>query len=245
MKQLMTWDTLSYFAATNAALVKRPVRGIVLTFHGLGFSQMFWEPDDYDRYLAGRGILRVIPYYNPWSWMNAQTVAYVDEIIDVLAEHFALPEDIPIISTGGSMGGLCALTYAAYAKRTPAAVVANCPVCDLPYHYTERRDLPRTLYSAFGSYDGTMDEALRSASPLHLAQDGKMPPIPYYIFHCTGDTAVNKEQHSDRFAAAMQERGHTVRYTAVPDRGHCDLSPEARVRYDALPVSVILDEWDD
>ncbi|MBE6659233.1 MAG: hypothetical protein E7604_12435 [Ruminococcaceae bacterium] len=245
MMNLLTFETLSYFAATNAAIVKTPVRGIVLTFHGLGFSQMFSEPDDYDRDLAGRGILRVIPYYNPWCWMNRQTVDYVDEILDVLFAHFALAEDTPIISTGGSMGGLCSLTYAAYAKRTPAAVVSNCPVCDLPYHFTERPDLPRTLYSAFGSYDGTMDEALCSASPLHLAQNGKMPPIPYYIFHCTADTAVSKEQHSDKFVAAMQTCGRSVTYTAVPDRGHCDLSPEARVRYDALPISVILDEWDD
>ena len=245
MKHIITYETLSYFAATNADTVTTPVRGIVLTFHGLGFSQMFSEHDDYAVTLAERGILRVIPYYNPWCWMNRQTVEFVDEIIDVLAEHFGLPDDLPIISTGGSMGGLCSLAYAAYAKRTPAAVVSNCPVCDLPFHYTERPDLPRTLYSAFGTYDGTMDEALRSASPLHLAQDGKMPDILYYIFHCTEDKAVNKEQHSDRFVAAMEACGRNVTYTAVPDRGHCDLSPEARVRYDALPIAVILDEWDD
>ncbi len=245
MQKLMTFKTLSYFAAANAEIVTTPVRGIVLTFHGLGFSQMFSEPDAYDRQLAARGILRVIPYYNPWCCMNRQTVDYVDEILDVLFAQFSLDADTPIISTGGSMGGLCSLTYAAYAKRTPAAVVSNCPVCDLPYHFTERPDLPRTLYSALGTYDGTMEEALRFASPLHLAQNGKMPDIPYYIFHCTEDTAVNKEQHSDRFVAAMEACGRNITYTAVPERGHCDLSPEARVRYDALPISVILDEWDD
>ena len=245
MKNQITFDTLSYYAATNADIVQTPVRGIVLTFHGLGFSQMFSEHDDYAVTLAERGILRVIPYYNPWCWMNRQTVDYVDEIVDVLAAHFGLPDDLPIISTGGSMGGLCSLTYAAYARRTPAAVVSNCPVCDLPFHFTERPDLPRTLYSAFGWYDGTMDETLRSASPLHLAQDGKMPDIPYYIFHCTEDNAVNMEKHSDRFVAAMQSCGRNVTYTTVPDRGHCDLSPEVWVRYNALPIAVIYDEWDD
>ncbi len=245
MKNQITFETLSYYAATNAEIVTTPVRGIVLTFHGLGFAQMFSEHDDYAVTLAERGILRVIPYYNPWCWMNRQTVDFVDEIIDVLAEKFGLSDDIPIISTGGSMGGLCSLAYAAYAKRTPAAVVSNCPVCDLPFHFTERPDLPRTLYSAFGTFDGTMDEALRSASPLHLAQDGKMPDIPYYVFHCTDDRAVNKEKHSDLFVAAMEKAGRTVTYTAVLDRGHCDLSPEAQVRYNALPIAVILDEWDD
>lgn len=240
MMNTITYDNLSYYAATNADIVSTPVKGIVLTFHGLGFASMFSEHDDYDKDLAARGILRVIPYYNPWCWMNRQTVDFVDEIIDVLADHFDLANDVPIISTGGSMGGLCSLTYAAYARRTPAAVVSNCPVCDLPYHFTERPDLPRTLYSAFGTYDGTLEEALCSASPLHLAQDGKMPAIPYYIFHCTEDRAVSKSQHSDPFVAAMQHHGHDVTYTAVPDRGHCDLSPDAKVRYDALPISLIL-----
>ena len=245
MKRIITFKTLFYFAVTTADTVKLPIRGIVLNFTGLGFGSMLSSLDDYTMDLAERGILRVIPYYNPWCWMNRQTVDYVDEIVDVLMEHFGLSEDIPIISTGGSMGGLCSLTYAAYAKRTPTAVVSNCPVCDLPYHYTERPDLPRTLYSAFGSYDGTIDEAMRSASPLHLAEADKMPKIPYYIFHCTEDMAVNKGMHSDRFVAAMEACGHDVTYIAVEGCGHCELSPEARVRHDALPISLIYGEWDD
>ena len=57
-------------------------------------------------------------------------------------------ENIPVVSTGGSMGGQSALVYCAYSKRTPVACVANCPVCDTVFHFTERPDLPRTLYSA-------------------------------------------------------------------------------------------------
>ena len=239
MEKLITFDTLSYFAAANADVVTQPVIGIVLTFHGLGFASMSAEHDDYDMHLASQGLLRVIPYYNPWCWMNRQTVDFVDEIIDVLAEKFDLPNDVPIISTGGSMGGLCSLTYAAYARRTPKAVISNCPVCDLPYHYTERPDLPRTLYSAFGTYDGTLDEALQSASPLHLAKSGKMPDIPYHIFHCTEDRAVSKTEHSDPFVEAMRDQGRDVTYTAVPDRGHCDLSPEALEAYYRLPTQLI------
>ena len=48
------------------------------------------------------------------------------------------------------MGGLCALVWPRYTKRRVVAVAANCPVCDLPFHYTERPDLPRTLRAAFG-----------------------------------------------------------------------------------------------
>ena len=113
--------------------------------------------------------------------MNRHTVDYTDELIDVLFREYDLPENLPIVSTGLSRGGLSALVYTAYAKRTPVACVANCPVCDLPYHYTERPDLPRTLYSAFGTYTGTLDEAMRSASPMHIVD--KLPvSTAYYVF---------------------------------------------------------------
>lgn len=128
------------------------------------------------------------------------------------------------------MGGLSALTYCAYARITPCACITNCPVCDLEYHYTERPDLPRTLYSAFFDYDGTMQDALKSCSPLHLAESGKMPDIPYVIFHCEKDKSVNMEKHSLRFVTEM-EKMHSIRLIKVPNRGHCDLSPNVRADY--------------
>jgi dipeptidyl aminopeptidase/acylaminoacyl peptidase len=169
--------------------------------------------------------------------MNRQTAAYTDEIIDVLIRQYHLPDDIPIVSTGGSMGGQSALVYMVYAARTPAACVANCPVCDLPFHFTERPDLPRTLYSAFGTYEGTLNEALESASPYHLTE--KMPDADYYIFHCEADGAVNKQKHSDRFVEKMKA-DHRITYYAVPDRGHCDLTPEMRQKYNEAIISSIL-----
>ena len=68
--------------------------------------------------------------------------------------------------------------YTRYAAVTPVACVANCPVCDLPYHYTERPDLPRTLYSAFGDSDSeTLGDAMKKASPYHLALKREMPKM--------------------------------------------------------------------
>ena len=206
------------------------IKGIVLVFFGLNcvlrYEDDFAEGLEY----AERGILCVVPYNDPWAWMNRRAVRYTDEIVAVLREKYGLGDDVRIVSTGGSMGGLSALVYCAYAAVTPVACVANCPVCDLVYHYTERPDLPRTLYSAFADYEGTMDEALRSASPLHLAQAGRMPDIPYVIFHCEQDKAVNLERHSRRFVEEMKKtRNVTLR--TVPLRGHVDLSPAARVEY--------------
>lgn len=227
MEKIITYDNLRDFAYSGDKLIKGEIKGIVLDFFGLGSTTMHNGDPGNALDLAQKGIIYVVPYYNPWSWMNKQAVAYTDEIISVLCEKYNL-NSAKIVSTGGSMGGLSALVYCAYAKITPCACVVNCPVCDLPYHFTERRDLPRTLYSAFASYEGDMDSALRSCSPLHLVE--KMPDIPYTVFHCTGDKSVNLEKHSERFVKAMKET-HDISFNVVPLRGHCDLSAEARLEY--------------
>ena len=195
MKKIITYENLRSFAYSNDRLITGEIKGIVLNFFGLGGMTMYnSDPGDAIE-LAEKGVIYVVPYYDPWCWMNRQAVEYTDEIISVLCEKYGLDSSVKVVSTGGSMGGLSALVYCAYAKITPCACVANCPVCDLLYHFTERPDLPRTLYSAFYLYEGDMDTALRSCSPLHLVD--KMPRIPYTIFHCSGDMAVNLENHSE------------------------------------------------
>lgn len=224
MKKYITLKNISHFAYTNHEIVKKPVRRVVLSFSGLGNTSTFFEGYEIGERYAAEGVLFVYPYNNPWAWMNRQAIAFTDEILDVLFEGLGLDPQTPIVSTGKSMGGLSALVYTCYAKRTPTVTVANCPVCDLPYHLTERKDLPRTLYSAFWHEEGEMDEVLRTFSPLHLTQ--KMPDGAYYIFHCTADKSVNKELHSDKFVTAMQKTGKTVVYHAVEGRGHCSLPYE-------------------
>lgn len=234
MDRVINMDNLRSFAYSNHSIVKPPICGIVISFFGLGCALTFDRDTDEGIRFAEKGILYLIPYHDPWAWMNRQTVSFTDELVDVLIEGCSLPEDVPVVSTGGSMGGLSALVYTAYAKRTPVSCVANCPVCDLPYHFTERPDLPRTLYSAFGGYPCSLEEAMRSASPLHLAKD--MPrETAYYIFHCEKDEAVNKEKHSDRFVEVLSQ-DHRVEYYSVPDRGHCSLTEEMARLYEELAV---------
>lgn len=237
MEKIITYENLRSFAYSNDKICSGPIRGIAVSFFGLGGATMFSEDTNEGIFFAEHNILYIIPYTNPWAWMNRQTAAYTDEIIDVLIRHYHLPDNIPIVSTGGSMGGQSALVYMVYASRTPAACVANCPVCDLPFHFTERPDLPRTLYSAFGTYEGSLQEALESASPYHLAD--QMPDSAYYIFHCEEDLAVNKQKHSDRFVERLNGK-RNVTYYAVPERGHCNLTPEMWQAYnDAILASVV------
>lgn len=238
MENIMTYDTLRHFAYSNDRICQKPIRGVVLSFFGLGGQDMYNGDTADGLFFAAKGILYLVPYNNPWAWMNKQAVSYTDELVDLLINHYHLSPNIPIVSTGGSMGGQSALTYMVYARHTPIACIANCPVCDLPFHYTERDDLPRTLYSAFYYEKGSVSEVLQSASPIHLIE--KMPEADYIIFHCEKDLAVNKENHSDLFVAGMREQGHRVIYHTVPERGHCDLPENMWALYNDYAVNAVL-----
>lgn len=89
--------------------------------------------------------------------------------------------------------------------------------------------MPKTLYCAFAHYAVGFEEALKSASPVHLIH--KMPNIPYYIAHCGADRSVNKQRHSDVLVPAMREQGFSVVYDEVPGKGHCELDGEHLERY--------------
>ncbi len=226
------------FAFTNVSIVKKPVKGIVLSFHGLGYNGMIGEQNDYTRSLAEKGIIYIFPYYGPWSWMNLSGVRFTDALVEAVFKGFSLPDKTPIVSTGGSMGGLSSLVYPVYARRTPAAVAADSPVCDLVYHFSERPDLPRTLVAAFADYDCSLDEALRSASPLHLVK--KMPKIKYYIVHGDKDTAVNKKAHPDRLVPEMKKAELDVTYIEVPGMEHCNMGAAAAEGYYGFIEGIIL-----
>ena len=238
MKPVIAYDTLRNFTYSNDTLIRGPIRGVILEFMGLNGSAMYAEHPPRGVQLAEKGVVFLIPYLNPWNWMNSQAVACTDAILDALFTRYGLPDNLPIAATGGSMGGLCALVYTRYARRTPVLCAANCPVCDLPFHYTERPDLPRTLYSAFASsgFD-TLEDAMRAHSPLHLVSD--MPDIPYVIFHCGQDSAVNIHSHSEKFVAAMRQ-SHRVDYHVAPGRDHCDLDEASLALYRKVAEDAIL-----
>ena len=224
MERIINAENYRSFAYVNDKIINGKIKGVVVRFHGLGGQDMFSDDTYEGKLFAERGILYVVPYQNPWAWMNADTVQFVDEIVDVLFEKYALDENTPIVSCGDSMGGQSCLVYAAYAKRTPVSCAANCPVCDVVFHFTERPDLPRTFYSALHGYNGTLEDALKSISPLHIGLN--MPKITYHIYHCDKDKAVNIDLHSGKLVRLLNENGYQVDYRIIKDKNHCELSDE-------------------
>jgi alpha-beta hydrolase superfamily lysophospholipase len=211
-------ENVHKFAWIGADFLSGEVSGIVLRFPGLGNATIKTEADLAELEWGHRGALVVIPYHDPWGWMNPRVVSFMDELIDGIRARHALGGEVPLISTGGSMGGHAALLYSIRSRHKVAACLANCPVCDLPFHYSERVDLPRTMHHAFGSY-GDITEALRANSPLH--QVDQLPDIPYLLLHGALDPAVNKQAHSDPMVAAMRRRHLRVEYIECPLMLHC------------------------
>lgn len=239
MKRVITYENLRSFAYSNDHLFAGPVRGIVVSFMGLNNRSMFTDEDAPARaqLLAKENIIFVIPYLDPWNWMNSQALHTVEDILLSLREHYGLPENVPVVSSGNSMGGLCALLYTLHASRAPIACVTNCPVCDLAGHYYERPDLPRTLYAAYGQWEAdTLEEALKANSPLHQAEH--MPDADYVIFHCGADSKVNIHAHSEQFVEKMKD-GHCIRLHVVPERDHCDLGEEAENQYNQALIDAV------
>ena len=216
------------FAAVRDEELKGPVKAVLLTLHGLNYIDMNPPASDFDRECAGLGILPVFPYHGAWGWMNDTSVKLIDQVVDAVYDKYEVDPSAPLIISGGSMGGLGSLMYARYAKRTPVACAADSPVCDLPYHYTEREDLPRTLFSAFEHYHMDLTEAMKTASPLH--QVANMPDIPYFIVHGTADIAVNKQAHSDRFVEQLK-KNHQVEYLEVEGMEHCSMPGDIFQKY--------------
>ena len=62
--------------------------------------------------------------------MNQRAVNTVDDILDAACEKYGLAKSIPVVSTGGSMGGLSALEFSHYSTHNIVACAAASPVCD-------------------------------------------------------------------------------------------------------------------
>lgn len=216
---------VAWIGDTNLA---RPITGVIVNFHGLG-DQGGKNSADYDEaeYAAAGGLV-VFPFCGPWSWMNRNTRSFVDTLLTDVYAALKLSPDMPLIITGGSMGGHAALLYTRYARQRITACMALYPVCDLQYHFSERPDLPRTIRYAFRGYTESFDKLFAEHSP--LAQVSGLPDIPYLIIHGDVDVAVNKQAHSDKMVAAMRQAQRRITYLEVTGMGHGSNIPYAILR---------------
>ena len=237
--KIINRENFDKFTYSNAELINGKPKALVFEFHGLGDGNaMIKEHPKLGRFFAEHNMVYAIPYYNPWGWMNSKSVSIIDEIADAIFDFFGV--ELPIISTGLSMGGYGALTFCMKSKHKIKACTALCPVCDLAYHYTEREDTPRTIYDAHrdgweASGIEDFEKYLQSCSPLQCLSD--MPKIPYMIIATTADEEVDYKKHSELFAVKAKGLGYDITYLVIPNRAHCDMSADAVEQYKAYIIS--------
>lgn len=222
MNKIINYDNLRQFAYSNDKLIKGEIKGIVLNFSGCSIYTMYDTDTHLGKFYAEHGVIFIIPYYNPWAWMNKFAVNFVDEIVDVIFEKYDL-SDTPIASTGGSMGGYCAIMYTLKGKRTPEICAALCPVCDLLWHFYERPNIPRTLYSAFAYEDGCITDIIKANSPMELVETFPKT-AEYHLFHGDNDEMVNYTAHSKRFYEKMKEKGYDITFQKCKGRTHATVA---------------------
>lgn len=233
-EQIICADNMRSFCYTNAHLVTR-ARGILLTLHGRGdpgtLSDSPWA-----ELLAEKGIVQIFPYYDPWAWLNRSAVNLCDALIGVICSRFGLGEEPLLVCEGGSMGGLSALLYPIVGRYKPAAAAANCPACDLVYHYSARPDLPRYFVCAYGGGEETDVEAVMKAhSPMHRLEE--LPDIPILLVHGLADPMIAAGPNSETFARRVNERGGRAVYIPVEGMGHCNMPEETAKKYNDYILS--------
>jgi len=230
LKKYINKDTIYYYAKTNEKFIKAPIKGIALEFPGLGGGSCLGGLDDLGDYdtdfakqAAEAGVVLAYVYTGPWSWMNTGAVRVADAVVDALKEKYNLG-DVPVTSSGGSMGGLGSLIYAASTRHKLTACVAACPCCDALDRYDAADEFRKTFVTAVAGYDcENLEDAMKTISPMHRLDD--MPFIPYFIANCCEDE-VFPDAQLEEYVAKLKEKGHDVDYVRMEGMTHGQFTEE-------------------
>ena len=215
------------FCCTNIELIHGDIRGIILYFNGLGHI-VNPGPDMIDApAAAARNILYITPCYNPWSWMNRDTVAFCDMLVEIAMEKWSIPTDAPVGLYGGSMGGYSVFHFAMQSKHNIVAGDLNCPCCNLEYEVLcNKNSILHTLFEATMGYCDDFTAFLHDNSPVNMV--GRLKRIPYRFAVGMQDGVLAPSQHSMKLIPLLREAGYTVDVAEYPHAGHCNIGAEAR-----------------
>ena len=213
---------------SNAELITGKIKGIALYFTGLGHTSQPANDMVAAPVCAENGILYILPFYNPWCWMNKKTVEYVDTIVDTAMELYGIPKDAPVGIYGGSMGGHNTFIYSTKSKHRIVAAAMLCPCCNMEY------EIAYSTITIFRSYfeSATCDTDdfkayMHDNSPINMVD--KLPKIPYLFAVGLKDTVLVPSMHSDLMIERMNVAGHEVERIDYPDVAHCNLPHRDRI----------------
>lgn len=211
-------DTVDNYCYNNGALIKGPVKAVAIDFQGLSYQALKKDADPIDTALAEKNILVVQPWLGPWNWSNFFAIRSTDRIVEAAMAKYGVAKNAPVVIYGRSMGGVSIYNYAIYGKFPVKGIAGNCPVTDLHMHATERPDLPRSFYRAFGGYDCGVPMAVYLHCP--MCQIDRLPDVPYQVISSDADASVSKTLHALPFVEALKEKNYKVEYIDVPGMEH-------------------------
>ncbi|MBR7142816.1 MAG: prolyl oligopeptidase family serine peptidase [Clostridia bacterium] len=219
-------ENLLDYAFLNEDTLKRPLKGICVAFHGYTDATMYEESPEIARKLGEKGIAWVFPYYSVWAWMGKNSQIFVEQVLDAVYERLQADESLPLLISGGSMGGLTALNYVLRGKRKATACAVSCPVVDMNFNFEDHPSFRRALLSAHIEKEGDLHEILKQYSPSSFAH--RLPDIPYFLLFGELDTYYT-QKHRPLLVEPMKQRGLNVREWIHPEMGHNYFSghPEA------------------
>lgn len=221
-------DYFNKICLSNIDLIKGDIRGIALYFTGLGHTSQPMNDMVAAPVCAENGILYILPFYNPWCWMNEKTVKYVDAIVDTAMELYNISKDVPVGIYGGSMGGHNTFIYAMKSKHRIVAAAILCPCCNMEY---EMAYSTNTIFRSY--FESAIEDTddfkayIHDNSPVNMVE--KLPKIPYLFAVGLKDTVLVPSQHSDLMIERMISAGHEVERQDYPEVAHCNLAHRDRI----------------
>ncbi|MCR5695247.1 MAG: hypothetical protein K6G89_09840 [Clostridia bacterium] len=231
-REFVNENNYYFYCNTNEHLLQGKPAGIAVEFPGLGGGSclggtpgMVPYGGDYAEELASKGILLAYIFTGPWSWMNDGAVRFADCVVNALRIRFGLEKGSPLVSTGGSMGGLGSLIFAAKSGLGVTACAAVCPCVDPNASVFCDNTVPRSFVSTFCAFDMPLREAIETVSPIAYA--GGMPSIPYLILADEKDELFPLEQIRS-YSDMLLSYGNKVSFMVMENCGHGGFTEKGR-----------------
>ncbi|MBQ1954439.1 MAG: hypothetical protein II350_01740 [Clostridia bacterium] len=230
---------LADYAFLNEDCLVKPVRGVCVCFHGYTDDTVFESSPEIAKILGEAGIAWVFPYYSVWGWMGRESLEFCDQVLDAVWEKLELCKDVPLVSTGSSMGGMTSLMYCVRGKRKPIACAADCPVTDMWDFFCNNPSARRAILSAYILEDGELEAFVKTNSPSN--NGAQLPRIPYFLLFGGADGWIT-DTHMPSIVRVMEEYGHKFTLRVEDGMNHCAMGdfPEAFNSY----VGFILDSFE-
>ena len=213
-------DNLYDYAFLNEDTLVPPLRAVCVCFHGYTDATMYKRSPEIAKVLGEAGIAWVFPYYSVWAWMSKSSSEFIEQALDAVYERLGADERIPLIVSGGSMGGLTALNYLVRGRRAAVGCAVNCAVTDMKKIFSDRPDFRRAILSAHIEEEEDLLSVMKRYSPVDFCE--LMPEIPYYFVYGESD-AYFTEKHMPPLLDRMEKEKLPYKLRIEAGMTHCDI----------------------